>query len=102
MGTYSGIPSDGQDPMAQESMGRVYDRTQEHLGITDSMIIRTRRKLIDAAKALHDNGTVPPGVENPAFYRMRAGGALVPEGVNGLEMTRDVIYAKAEALVALQ
>jgi len=102
MGTYSGIPSDGQDPMAQESMGPVYDRTQEHLGITDSVIIRTRRRLIDAAKALHDNGTVPPGVENPAFYRMRAGGALVPEGVNGLEMTRDVIYAKAEALVALQ
>jgi len=102
MSTYTGVPADAQDPMAQESMGPIYDRTQEHLGITDSMIIRTRRKLVDAAKTLRDNGTVPPGVENPQLYRMRAGGALVPAGVNGLEMTQDVIYAKAEALVALQ
>ena len=66
------------------------------------MSLRRVRMIMESVKALHDNGTVPPGVENPAFYRMRAGGALVPEGVNGLEMTRDVIYAKAEALVALQ
>ena len=101
MGTYSGIPSDGQDPMAQESMGPIYDRTQEHLGITDSMIIKTRRRLIDAAKALRAHGTVPPGVEHPELYRMRAGGALLPNGVNGLEVTKDVINARAEAIAAL-
>jgi phthalate 4,5-dioxygenase oxygenase subunit len=101
MSTYSGIPSDAQDPMAQESMGLIYDRTQEHLGITDSMIIRTRRRLIDAAKAFRATGEVPPGVDQPSLYRMRAGGALLPNGVNGLEATKDVIYAQAEAIAAL-
>jgi len=101
LGTYSGIPSDGQDPMAQESMGAIYDRTQEHLGTTDAMIIKTRRRLIDAAKAHAANGTVPPGVDAPQLYRMRAGGAVVPKGVDGIEATKDVIFARPEALVAL-
>ena len=87
--------------MAQESMGAIYDRTQEHLGTTDAMIIRTRRRLIDAAKAHAINGTVPPGVDAPHLYRMRAGGAIVPKGVNGIEATQDVIFARPEALVAL-
>ena len=33
-----------------ESMGTIYDRTHEHLGTTDALIIRTRRKLIKVAK----------------------------------------------------
>jgi phthalate 4,5-dioxygenase oxygenase subunit len=88
--TYSGVPSDAQDPMAQESMGLIYDRRQEHLGITDSMIIRTRRTLIGAAKALREQGAVPPGVDNPEFYRLRSGGALLPKGTNGLQATYDL------------
>ena len=32
---------------------------------------------------------------------MRSGGALLPKGVNGLEATKDVIFARPEALVAL-
>ena len=35
-GTYSGIPGPGQDPMAQETMGTIYDRSQEHLGTSDA------------------------------------------------------------------
>jgi phenylpropionate dioxygenase-like ring-hydroxylating dioxygenase large terminal subunit len=91
MTTYSGIPSDAQDPAVQESMGAIYDRGQEHLATTDAMIIRTRRRLIDAAKALHDHGTVPPGVDEPALYRMRSGGAILPKGVDGLAVLKDVI-----------
>jgi hypothetical protein len=98
MRTYSGIPTDAQDPMAQESMGLIYDRTQEHLATTDSMIIRTRRRLIDAAKALRDHGTVPPGVDNPEFYRIRSGGALLPRGSDGLRVLDDVIHARATSL----
>jgi phthalate 4,5-dioxygenase oxygenase subunit len=87
MATYSGVPADAQDPMAQVSMGPIYDRSQEHLGTTDAMIIRTRHRLLAAAKALRDQGTVPPGVDNPAGYRIRSGGAILPKSKaeHGLE-----------------
>jgi hypothetical protein len=99
-GTYSGIPggADVQDTAVQESMGGLYDRTLEHLGTTDSMIIQTRRRLIDAAKALRDHGTIPPGVDNPGLYRLRSGGALLPRGVNGLEVLRPVHHFETDAL----
>jgi hypothetical protein len=98
IGTYSGIPGPGQDPMAQETMGAIYDRSQEHLATTDGMIIRTRRRLLDAAKALHEHGTIPPGVEKPALYRVRSGGAILPKGVDGLEVLQDVIWGRAQTL----
>ena len=98
MGTYSGVPNPAQDPMAQETMGAIYDRTQEHLGATDQMIIRTRRKLISACKAFVNQGETPPGVDNPELFRMRGGGAIVPKGVNGIDATWDVHFAKAETV----
>jgi hypothetical protein len=96
IGTYSGIPGPGQDPMAQESMGAIYDRTQEHLGTSDAMIIRARRRLLTAARELRDNGTTPTGVDNPSLYRMRSGGALLPRGVNGLELLKPVHNLQAD------
>ena len=51
-----------QDMAVTESMGTVYDRSHEHLGTTDGAIIRMRRVLIDAARALA-NGTEPPTAE---------------------------------------
>lgn len=42
---YSGIPGAGQQDRAiTSSMGPIYDRTHEHLGTTDSLIIRARRR----------------------------------------------------------
>jgi hypothetical protein len=96
--TYSGIPSDAQDPAVQESMGPIYDRSQEHLATTDSMIIRSRRRLLEAAKALQAYGTVPPGVDEPALYRMRSGGAILPHGVDGLAVLHDVMRARAQTV----
>ncbi len=48
-----------QDMMVTESMGTIYDRSQEHLGTTDKAIIRMRNILIDAARDLA-NGIEPP------------------------------------------
>jgi phenylpropionate dioxygenase-like ring-hydroxylating dioxygenase large terminal subunit len=96
--TFSGIPADAQDPAVQESMGQIYDRSQEHLATTDSMIIRSRRRMLDAARALHDHGTVPPGVDEPALYRLRSGGAILPRGVDGLTVLEDVIRARAQTI----
>jgi hypothetical protein len=81
--------------MAQETMGAIYDRTQERLGTSDMMIIKVRQKLINAAKA-HDDGARAPGVDDPALFRMRGGGALVPVGHNGLDELADVYFARKD------
>ena len=39
---YTGITGPLQDQAITESMGPVYDRSQEHLGTTDAMVIRVR------------------------------------------------------------
>jgi phthalate 4,5-dioxygenase oxygenase subunit len=73
-GSYSGI--DGihlQDQAMTESMGPIVDHTLEHLAISDLMIGRTRRRIIQAARAVAE-GITPPGVDNPETYRGARGG----------------------------
>jgi len=79
-----------QDQAATESMGPISDRTQERLGTSDAMVIRTRKRLIDAAKALRDRGQVPPGVDNPEVYAVRSGGVVLPQEANWIEATAEL------------
>jgi phenylpropionate dioxygenase-like ring-hydroxylating dioxygenase large terminal subunit len=77
---YSGI--DGihlQDQAITESMGPIVDHAFEHLGPSDQMITRTRRRLLRAARALRDDGTVPPGVEDAGVYRAARSGYFVSD-----------------------
>jgi hypothetical protein len=76
-----------QDGAMTTSMGRVVDRTREHLGSTDAAIIRVRRRLIAAAQALAEHGTVPRAVDHPEVFHQRAGGVLLPADANWLEAT---------------
>jgi nitrite reductase/ring-hydroxylating ferredoxin subunit len=85
-----------QDQCITESMGPVIDRAKERLGTSDTMIIRTRQRLLTAAKALRDDGTTPPGVDRPEAYRVRAGGILLPRGADWLEATQHLREAFAE------
>jgi nitrite reductase/ring-hydroxylating ferredoxin subunit len=95
--TYTGISGIGtQDRGVQESMGPIWDRTMEHLGTSDSMVIRTRRTLLNAAKALRDHGTLPPSVDNPEAFATRTGGVLLPKGVNWYEATTELRKAFVE------
>jgi hypothetical protein len=61
------------------------------------MIIRSRRRLISIARALREQGTVPPGVDNPEYYRLRSGGAILPKAAaeHGLEALHDVMRGKS-------
>jgi len=94
--SFTGIPGiHQQDQAVTESMGPIYDRTQEHLGSSDAMVIRTRRRAINAARALRDEGVVPPGVDSPAVYRCRSGGAILPRGADWLEATKELRQAFA-------
>ena len=75
MQSYTGIPGIRQQDMAvTESMGPIYKRWQEHLGTTDALIIRTRRRMIEAARALREHGhgaarRRQPGAVPPALRR---------------------------------
>jgi phenylpropionate dioxygenase-like ring-hydroxylating dioxygenase large terminal subunit len=85
-----------QDQAVTESMGPIYQRDHEHLGTSDSMIIRTRRRLINAARALQESGTVPPGVDTPAVYRTRSGSVILPRSADWQEATKHARWPQVE------
>jgi phthalate 4,5-dioxygenase oxygenase subunit len=94
-GDFTGI--DGiftQDQAVTESMGPVYDRTKEHLGSSDVMVIRVRRRLLDAARALAERGAVPPGVDEPHVYATRSGSVILPEKADWLSATEELRRAR--------
>ncbi|MCL2788975.1 MAG: Rieske 2Fe-2S domain-containing protein [Micrococcales bacterium] len=98
--SYTGIPGHrpgdlpfAEDQVVTESMGSVIDRSAEHLGTSDVMVIRVRQRLLEAAQTLADKGVVPPGVDDPAAYRVRSGGVILPEEVDWLEGIRDLLPA---------
>ena len=75
-----------QDSAVTEGMGAISDRTLETLAPSDMMIVITRRRLIEAARALRDNGVVPPLVDDPeTAFQARAGDLIAPEGQDWLD-----------------
>ena len=78
-----------QDQAVTESMGPIYNRSHEHLGTSDAMVIRTRRRAIAAARALREHGTLPPGVDDPTMYQRRSGGIIMHRSIDALEETKD-------------
>jgi hypothetical protein len=60
-------------------MGPIVDHGFEHLGPSDQMITRTRRRLLRAARALRDGGTLPPGVEDARVYHGARSGYFVSD-----------------------
>ena len=103
--SFSGIPGGArpQDMAVTWSMGTIYNRSREHLGTTDQLIIRTRRRMIKAAEALRDQGITPPGVDNPEVYRQRSGGVILPRSVDWWDGTKQLreAFVKHENLAAL-
>jgi hypothetical protein len=97
-----GIPFLGnlQDRAMTETMGPIYDRTQEHLGSTDAMVIQVRRRLIDAARTLRDQGAIPPNVDDPRLCRVRPASVLLPEGESWIVATEKARQADAGVPIA--
>jgi len=85
---YSGIRGiTMQDQAVTESMGAIYQRTNERLGTSDVMIIRARRRLLEAARALRDRGVPPPGLDTPEAFATRSGGVVLKRAANWVEET---------------
>ena len=80
--TYLGMGEDDiniHDQWAVESMGAIADRTREHLGSTDKVIMANRRMLLAAIAALQAGG-VAPGLGDPAAVARMHG----PDTVDGI------------------
>jgi phthalate 4,5-dioxygenase oxygenase subunit len=77
--SFSGI--DGinvQDFVMQESMGPMYDRTKEHLGVSDVAVIRMRRVMLDSLRRFQQ-GEPPIGLAEPVPYGKLSGSdGLIP------------------------
>jgi phthalate 4,5-dioxygenase len=97
-----GIPFLGnlQDRAMTETMGPIYDRTQEHLGTTDAMVIFVRRRLLEAARALRDEDAVPANVDDGNLCRVRPASALLPEGESWIGATEKARQSDAGVPIA--
>jgi hypothetical protein len=75
--TFSGVLGVGvQDAAIQESMGAIQDRAREHLVSSDNGIVKTRKRLMDAASSVA-KGLAPPGLD-PAEQGERAVSFVAP------------------------
>jgi hypothetical protein len=86
--------ADGKEP--------IYDRSREHLGTTDAMVIMTRRMLIKVAKAHSEDGHVPANVDNVALDRVRPASVILPKDADWIaptEEARDYAAGKEIAYV---
>jgi hypothetical protein len=81
-----------QDLAMTESMGALYDRTQENLGASDLVVAQARHRLIAAARDLA-NGIEPPGLDAKS-YRLRPLAMELPRDVT---RWRDAVAERMEA-----
>jgi phthalate 4,5-dioxygenase oxygenase subunit len=95
LGSFTGIPGDAlpEDIAMQVSMGPTADRSQEHLGSSDLMVVRTRRRILQAAQAFAEEGVSPPALDRPESYGVRAGGLFIPEEENWVEYVEQFLPA---------
>ena len=89
--SYTGLKGFGiQDCGIQESMGPISDRTQEHLGISDTHIIQLRKMMLKFVRDLQQ-GIEPPGMESKS-YRVRSGGFTIARGETFEEAVLDYVH----------
>jgi len=95
---WTGVQGVGrQDQAMTTSMGPIYDRSKEHLGSSDAMVIQVRRRILSAVKAYAESGVTPPGVDEPSLYRLRSGSVLLDNDVEDwFEATRKLRTAFVE------
>jgi phthalate 4,5-dioxygenase oxygenase subunit len=79
--TYSGVREFiSQDFMVTESMGPIYDRTQERLGTSDKAIIRMRRLLMAAAKKVAAGEDAPAIGDDLDYRSIRSAEKILDDG----------------------
>lgn len=80
--TYLGMGEEDinvHDQWAVESMGAIQDRTREHLGTSDKVIMANRRLLLKAIETVQAGGTAPGVADATLIARMQG-----PDTVDGI------------------
>ena len=86
----SGIWSGGeQDYCVTESMGQIYDRTNEHLYSADAAIIRLRQMLLSAARSLNEGDQLPALDPNIPFHKIRSEEIIIGPNDDAWEVAAD-------------
>jgi phthalate 4,5-dioxygenase oxygenase subunit len=68
-----------EDAVVQESMGPIYDRRKEHLGVSDMAVVRMRRLMLQSVRDFAESGKTPLGLQRALNYKkLRAEEAIVP------------------------
>ena len=76
---FSGLPGLWvQDAACQSGVSAIYDRSQEHLGVTDTGIAMTRRLLLESVAGLRQQGKRPRGADDATTFMVRAVSLTLP------------------------
>jgi phthalate 4,5-dioxygenase oxygenase subunit len=68
-----------EDIAVQESMGPILDRSKEHLGVSDTAVIRFRRMMLDSVRRFMDEAATPVGLgESIPYADLRAEDRMLP------------------------
>ena len=74
-------------------MGRIVDRSKEHLGTTDRAVIALRKLLLEATDAV-EQGRAPLGVDPAAYRNVRALDHFVPASADWREALKHEMVAR--------
>jgi hypothetical protein len=89
--SYTGIENASiQDRAIQETMGPIYDRTQEHLGSADAAIIMMRRLLMRLAQQLEE-GQEPYAAQHGEIMTLRSAGLMTEKGISFVEASEPLV-----------
>lgn len=77
-----------QDSAVQETMGSIVDRSREMLGSSDTAVVAWRKLMLAQARQLEERGELPLPL-NPAAYRVRSAGIVLPRDVDFLVGAKD-------------
>ena len=76
---FSGLPGLWvQDAACQSGVSPVFDRTKEHLGVSDTGINKTRRMLLETLRDLAADQKKPVRYDDPDLWRVRALSLTLP------------------------
>jgi hypothetical protein len=80
-----------------EGPGKIMDRSRENLCGGDNTIIVARRRLLQAARELAENNTLPLGAQDGSLYRVRGASVVLPADADFLEGIKDTTTVPANA-----
>jgi len=77
-----------EDAVMALAAGPILDRTKEHLVAADQAVVRLRRRMMDAVRAV-EAGNAPPGLHLTDLTKVQARDQDVPPGVPWQELARE-------------